>query len=89
MNFDIVYAKDITNILQYENTKLVDIRSSSLYEQCHLENAINLPFDTTDNYEKILDKNIYYIFMCKCQMFADRFGVPKLSGMLLNDLRMK
>ena len=34
-------------------------------------------------------KNIYYIFMCKCQMFADRFGVPKLSGMLLNDLRMK
>ena len=34
-------------------------------------------------------KNIYYIFMCKCQMFADRFGVPKLSGMLLNDFRMK
>ena len=64
MNFDIVYAKDITNILQHENTKLVDIRSSSLYEQCHLENAINLPFDTTDNYEKILDKNIYYIFYC-------------------------
>ena len=33
-------------------------------------------------------KNIYYIFMCKCQMFAERFGVPKFSGMLLNDLRM-
>lgn len=34
-------------------------------------------------------KNIYYIFMCKCEMFAKRFGVPKYSGMLLNDLRMK
>lgn len=34
-------------------------------------------------------KNIYYIFMCKCEMFAHRFGVERLSGMLLNDLRMK
>lgn len=35
------------------------------------------------------EKNIYYIFMCKCQMFAERFGVERMSGMLLNDLRMK
>ncbi len=34
-------------------------------------------------------KNIYYLFMCKCKMFADRFRVPKLSQMLINDLRMK
>ena len=33
-------------------------------------------------------KNIYYIFMCKCKLFADRFNLPKFSGMLLNDLRM-
>lgn len=30
-------------------------------------------------------KNIYYIFMCKCEMFADRFQVPKYCGMLIND----
>ena len=30
-------------------------------------------------------KNIYYIFMCKCDMFANRFQVPKFSGMLIND----
>lgn len=29
--------------------------------------------------------NIYYIFMCKCEMFAKRFHVPRFSGMLLND----
>lgn len=29
--------------------------------------------------------NIYYIFMCKCDMFAKRFNVPLLSGMLIND----
>ncbi len=34
-------------------------------------------------------KNIYYLFLCKCKMFADRFQVPSLSPMLLNDLRMK
>ena len=33
--------------------------------------------------------NIYYIFMCKCEMFAKRFGVEPFTGMLLNDLRMK
>lgn len=30
-------------------------------------------------------KNIYYIFLCKCDMFAKRFGVEKYTGMFLND----
>lgn len=30
-------------------------------------------------------RNIYYMFMCKCKMFADRFRVPKYSGILIND----
>lgn len=30
-------------------------------------------------------KNIYYIFLCKCDMFAKRFGVEKYTGMILND----
>lgn len=29
--------------------------------------------------------NAYYIFMCKCKMFADRFNVPLYSGILIND----
>ncbi len=29
--------------------------------------------------------NVYYIFMCKCKMFADRFNVPLYSGILIND----
>lgn len=32
--------------------------------------------------------NVYYIFMCKCDMFAEKFNVPKFSGMFLNDLRL-
>lgn len=35
------------------------------------------------------NKNVYYVFMCKCMMFAERFNVPRFSPMLLNDLRMK
>ena len=34
-------------------------------------------------------KNVYYIFLCKCEMFADRFKVPLYSGMFVNDLRLK
>ncbi len=29
--------------------------------------------------------NIYYLFLCKCDLYADMFHVPKLSGMLIND----
>ncbi len=31
--------------------------------------------------------NVYYIFMCKCKMFADRFGVRQFSPMFINDTR--
>lgn len=33
-------------------------------------------------------KNIYYLFLCKCKMFAERFGVEKFSGMFINDLSL-
>jgi len=32
--------------------------------------------------------NIYYLFLCKCIMFANKFQVPRFTGMLLNDNRM-
>lgn len=31
------------------------------------------------------EKNIYYLFLCKCDMFAERFGVEKFTGMLLSE----
>lgn len=30
-------------------------------------------------------KNVYYIFLCKCELYANRFCVPRLQGMLLRD----
>jgi uncharacterized protein with ATP-grasp and redox domains len=32
--------------------------------------------------------NIYYLFLCKCIMFANKFQVPRFTGMLLNDRNM-
>ena len=29
--------------------------------------------------------NIFYIFMCKCDMFTNRFGVPRFSGLLTRE----
>ena len=31
--------------------------------------------------------NVYYAFLCKCQFFADRFGVPVYTGMLVREGR--
>lgn len=33
-------------------------------------------------------KNIYYMFMCKCEKFCSVFNVPLLTNMLLNDKRI-
>ena len=33
--------------------------------------------------------NVYYLFMCKCDLFASRFRVPRFTGMLLNDRKMQ
>lgn len=37
---------------------------------------------------RLCGKNIYYLFLCKCDMFANRFGVEKYSGILCNDHRI-
>ena len=29
--------------------------------------------------------NIYYLFLCKCQWFMERFGLPQYSGVFLNE----
>ena len=30
-------------------------------------------------------RNVFYIFLCKCDLFANMFQVPKLTGMLINE----
>ncbi len=41
------------------------------------------------NFETLQDcgLNVYYLFMCKCEMFAKRFQVDLYTGMLINDKR--
>lgn len=41
------------------------------------------------NYEtlRFSGLNIYYLFLCKCEMFAKEFGVERFTGMLLNEKR--
>ncbi len=52
-----------------------------------MENADVLIAKGQANFETLrrCGLNIYYIFLCKCQMFADSFGVKKFTGMLIND----
>ena len=39
------------------------------------------------NYETLCDcgRNIFYIFMCKCELFMERFGVPQFSGIICRE----
>ena len=39
------------------------------------------------NYETLCGcgRNLYYVFMCKCQLFMDRFNVPRFSGIITRE----
>ena len=56
-----------------------------------IENADVIIAKGQGNFEtmRFCGLNVYYIFMCKCTMFAERFNVPRFSGMFINDLRME
>ena len=34
-------------------------------------------------------KNIYYLFLCKCELFSQRFQVEQFQGMLVNEKRVQ
>ena len=39
------------------------------------------------NYESLCKQgmHIFYSFLCKCEMFMNRFGVPKFSGIIVEE----
>ena len=39
------------------------------------------------NFESLhgCSRNIYYLFLCKCQWFMERFGLPQYSGVFINE----
>ena len=43
------------------------------------------------NFETMLGcgRNVYYAFLCKCELFVEMFQVPQLTGMFLNELRIQ
>ena len=63
-----------------------------------LEDISNEARQTIENADLILAKgqanfetmrgcglNVFYLFMCKCNLFATRFNVPRFTGMLIHD----
>lgn len=63
---------------------------STKYETCKIIKSADVILSKGQaNYEtlRFCGLNIYYLFLCKCEMFAREFGVEQFTGMLLNELR--
>jgi len=67
------------------------LHSTKLQTQRIIEAADVILSKGQANYEtlRFCGLNIYYLFLCKCEMFAREFGVERFTGMLLNELRRK
>jgi len=52
-----------------------------------VENADLILSKGQGNFETLkgCGRNVYYLFLCKCQMFAERFGMEQFKGVFLNE----
>ena len=60
------------------------IRKMPAESRLVLENADVLIAKGQANYETLhgCGLNVFYLFMCKCDLFTERFHVPQFSGIL-------
>ena len=89
----------VTDALYTGIDRIADIISNGLpiagtvYEL--LPDAARESFDAADvilakgqgNYESLRDQgfHIFYSFLCKCSLFTDRFQVPAMTGMFIEE----
>ena len=71
-----------------------ELRYNWFYELMAAEgyDFLAIAHNANDNAETLLMNlmrgcglNVFYLFMCKCQLFATRFHVPRFTGMLVRD----
>ncbi len=89
----------IEDAVQVGLTRLVQVigngnRIAGTWEPALSEEAA-AAFDSADiilskgqaNYEtlRLCGKNVYYLFLCKCDMFASQFGIPRLTAVLIRE----
>ncbi|MBR4085223.1 MAG: DUF89 family protein [Lachnospiraceae bacterium] len=83
-----VFMTDLVNVIHNGNA-IAGTCLSKISEEAlkNLNKADVIISKGQANFETLrgCGKNIYYIFLCKCDMFANRFGVAKYTGMFLND----
>ena len=81
-------AKCVGNGDNATGTSLPDI---SVEARKLLEQADVLISKGQGNFETLHGSglNIYYLFLCKCDRFTDLFKVPRNTGMLVNERRVK
>lgn len=77
-------AKVMHNGTAVAGTWLEGISQEAL---CEIDSADVIISKGQANFEtlRMCGRNVYYIFLRKCDMFARNFGVEKLTGMLIND----
>ena len=74
------------------NTSIQGVVFSKLTEEVKglLDSADIIISKGQGNFESMhgCGKNIYYLFLCKCDMFSRRFGVERFHGMFVNENRV-
>jgi len=63
------------------------------YDNCKekIDNADLIIAKGQGNFETLFGcgKNIYYIFLCKCDLFTKRFNMEKFQGIFINESNVK
>jgi thiosulfate sulfurtransferase len=78
MNFQVIYPKDVETVVKKEHAILLDLRPREIYEREHWPGAGNYPFETAEQWERLLPKKRLVILYCQhggsSMQLASRLG---------------
>lgn len=64
IRFDMIYGKDLPMIERDRDVAVIDLRAREEFEQAHWKGARNMPIDETEDFLRILSKDMYYVLYC-------------------------
>ena len=64
MSFETIKFNEINQCLRRKNALLVDVREQGEYNRGHLENAVNIPYESLDNYLYMFSPQDLIVLYC-------------------------
>lgn len=65
LRFETISSKDMDKYVKNTNAVIIDVRDKEQYRKCHIENAVNIPFDELLQQYGKMPRNKILVLYCE------------------------